>query len=143
MAKYLSASAAAGLLMATVVLAQERPNFAGAWTPVEGVNPPVELVVTQTPTLLTAKAGDDTEHAAQYRLDGQESRQGGGNVRTRTQWEGNRLLVTHEFMAGSSVVNTQKQVWSLDAQSRLVIETTRERDGQARTTKSVYKLRTR
>ena len=143
MAKYLCALAAAGLLMATGVLAQERPNFSGAWTPVEGVNPPVELVVTQTATLLTAKTGDDPDHAAQYRLDGQESRQSDGNVRTRSQWDGNRLLVTHEFMAGSTIVNTQKQVWSLDGQGRLVIETTRERDGHTRTTKSVYKLRTR
>jgi hypothetical protein len=143
MAKCLSALTATGMLMATLVLAQEKPNFAGAWTPVEGVNPPVDLVVTQTATLLKAKAGDDPEHAAQYHLDGQESRQSGGNVRTRTQWEGNRLLVTHEFMAGSTIVNTQKQVWSLDAQGRLVIETTRERDGQTRATKSVYKRRPR
>ena len=130
------------LLLVGPGLAQEKPNFSGTWTPVEGVNPPVDLVVTQTPTLLTAKAGDAPEHAAEYRLDGQEIRQGEGNVRTRTQWDGSRLLVTHAFLANDTVINTQKQVWSLDATGRLVIETIRERDGQTRATKSVYRRRT-
>ena len=129
-----------GLLAVGVALAQERPNFAGTWSPVEGVNPPVDLIVTQTTTLLTAKAGDEREHALEYRLDGAESRQSAG-VRSKTQWEGTRLLVTNTFATDAGTENVQKQVWSLDATDQLVIATIRERAGQTRVTKSIYKRR--
>ena len=122
---------------------QEKPNFAGTWTPVEGVNPPEPLVVTQTPTLVTATAGDGADHAVEIRLDRQESRQAGGRVRTRAEWDGDRLVVTHNFMSGETVSGTQKQVWSLDGQGRLVIDTSRQRDGETRTTKSIYKRSSR
>ena len=130
-----------GLLTVGVALAQERPNFAGRWSPVEGVNPAVDFIVTQTTTLLTAKAGDEPGHGLEYRLDGAESRQSAGSVRSKTQWEGARLLVTNTFTTDAGTENVQKQVWSLDATDQLVIETIRERAGQTRVTKSIYKRR--
>jgi hypothetical protein len=45
------------------------------------------------------------------------------------------------FRGGDTVMSVQQQVWSLDTTGRLVIETVRERDGQTRSTKSIYKRR--
>ena len=45
------------------------------------------------------------------------------------------------FMRGDTVMSVQKQFWSLDTTGRLVIETVRERDGQTRSTTSIYKRR--
>jgi hypothetical protein len=59
------------------------PNFAGTWAPIEGVKPVVDLVVTQSATLLTAKAGDDPEHRLDYRLDGAETNRQKGPSRRR------------------------------------------------------------
>jgi hypothetical protein len=129
------------LLPVAASTAQAKPNFAGTWMPLEGVNPPENLLVTQTATLLTAKAGDDPDHAMDIRLDGRESLQAGGRVRTTAQWQDGRLLVTHSLMSGETVASIQKQVWSLDASGRLVIETSRERDGQTSIVKSVYRRR--
>lgn len=120
---------------------QPTPNFAGTWTPVEGVNPVVDLVVTQSATLLTAKAGDEPEHRLEYRLDGAETKQAEGTVRSKAQWDGARLAIVNTFMGGDTVMSVQKQFWSLDTTGQLVIETVRERDGQTRSTKSIYKRR--
>jgi hypothetical protein len=122
-------------------MSQAKPTFAGTWTPVEGVNPPVDAVITQTDTLLTFGAGDDPAHHAQYRLDGVETTQTAGPVRSKTQWDGAKLVVTNSYMAGETVASVTRQVWTLDADGRLVIETIRERNGQPATTKSVYKRR--
>jgi hypothetical protein len=109
--------------------------------PIEGVNPVVDLVVTQSGTLLTAKAGDEEGHGLEYRLDGVETQQKEGPVKSKAQWDGARLSVVNRFMDGTTVTSTHKQFWSLDASGRLVIETIRDRNGQSSTTKSVYKRR--
>ena len=125
--------------VATAVVAQERPMFAGVWTPIEGVNPPVELVVTQTATRLTAKAGADSEHVAEYLLDGTESVQGDGTGKSRVELAAARMTVTNSFVANGTAVSVQKQVWTIDSQGQLVIETIRERNGETVVRKSVYR----
>lgn len=134
----------AGLaLLSALSFAQSepKPNFAGTWVPLEGVNPAVDLVVTQSNTLLAAKAGNEEGHGLEYRLDGVETQQKEGPVKSQAQWDGARLVVVNRFMNGTTVTRTQRQFWSLDASGRLVIETIRERDGQSSTTTSIYKRR--
>ena len=124
-----------------VAQSQPKPNFAGTWVPIKGVNPVVDLVVTQSETLLTANAGDEKGHGLEYRLDGAETEQKAGPVESMAQWDGARLSIVNRFMDGTTVTSTHKQFWSLDASGRLVIETIRDRNGQSSTTKSVYKRR--
>ena len=118
---------------------QPKPDFSGIWVPIAGVNPVVELTVTQTADTLTARAGTDAAHMLSVRLDGVESTQNDGAVVSKAQWDGPRLVVTHAFKATR---NLQRQVWSVDASGILTIETSREQNGNVtRTNKSTYKRR--
>lgn len=129
------------LSVLSIAQSQPKPNFAGTWVPVEGVNPVVDLVVTQSSTLLTAQAGDEKGHGLEDRLDGVETQQKEGPVKSKAQWDGARLAVVNSFMNGTTVTSIHRQFWSIDASGRLVIETIRECDGQSSTTKSIYKRR--
>ena len=75
------------LSVLSIPQSQPKPNFAGTWVPVEGVNPVVDLVVTQSSTLLTAQAGDEKGHGLEYSLDGVETQQKqGGKVKGGVGW---------------------------------------------------------
>jgi hypothetical protein len=118
---------------------QQKANFAGTWIPVSGVNPPVELRVTQTEDRLTAGSGGEAEHSMSIRLDGVEATQNNGAVTSKAQWEGSQLVVTNTFKSSG---NVQRQVWSLDTDGLLIIETSREQNGTVtQRAKSTYKRR--
>lgn len=118
------------------VTAASTVNFGGTWTPVEGVNPPVNLVVTQTAERLTAGAGDD---GLECRLDGQPTKQKVDTVELRCAWTGDVLGIDITITTDFGDTSTQKQTWAIDAQGRLVIETTRTRQGQLVRSKAIYK----
>ena len=120
----------------SLVTAAATANFGGTWAPVEGVNPPVNLVVTQTADRLTAGAGED---ALECRLDGQPTKQKVDTVELRCAWTGDVLGIDITITTDFGDTSTQKQTWAIDAQGRLVIETTRTRQGQPVTRKSVYR----
>jgi hypothetical protein len=114
------------LWLLSVAVAVAIPNFAGTWAPIEGVNPPVNLVVTQTADRFTAGAGDD---ALECRLDGQPTKQKVDTVELQCAWKGDTLTIVITITAEFGDTTQQTQTWSLDAQGRLVIETTRTRQG--------------
>lgn len=125
-----------GLWWLSFVTAAATANFGGTWAPVEGVNPPVNLVVTQTADRLAAGSGDD---AIECRLDGQATRQKIDTVEVRCAWTGDVLTMTIAITAEFGDTTTQQQMWSIDPQGRLVIELTRIRQGQPVTRTSVYR----
>lgn len=125
-----------GLWWLSFVTAAATANFGGTWAPVEGVNPPVNLVVTQTAERLTAGSGDD---ALECRLDGQATKQQVDTVDVRCAWTGDVLTMTIAITAEFGDTTTQQQTWSIDPQGRLVIELTRIRQGQPVTRRSVYR----
>ncbi len=122
-----------GLLVGLAgVSAQEKPNFAGRWVL---VSPPEsagqEQVVTQdAATLTTAHASSGHGHRSVYALDGSESRNAltshGHEIVTvsKTTWNRERLTIESETTYPDGRKLQATDVWSLDAEGRLLIERT-------------------
>lgn len=130
------------VLLVAAASGQQRPNFSGRWVI---VSPPdaagEEQIVKQDATTLTTEhASEGSGHRAVYKLDGTESR----NVLTvhdsdivtssKASWDGSRLTITSATSYADGRRVDQSQVWSLDADGRLIIEVTESTPGHARTT---------
>jgi hypothetical protein len=120
------ATFAAVCLASALVSAQRRPDLSGQWVPVgPAADAGQVLVIKQTDALLTV---EDAEHTVRYRLDGTESANAQVpevQVMSRAVWKQSSLVVTNTFSVQGTVRSVQEQVWSLDAQGRLVIEVIR------------------
>ena len=121
-----------------IARAQARPNFSGRWVIVqpekgagqEQIIKHDDKVLTKTP--VSERGGPP----ATYELDGMEHRtvlpMGGQQIVTVTKaaWEGNTLVVTIQENYPNGMKLNVKEVWSLDAQGRLVIEATESAERQ-------------
>lgn len=130
--RHASIVAAALLLAPAVPFAQERPNFSGRWVvAIPAGEAGQEQIVTHTAdTLTTAHASSGHGHQKIYRLDGSESRNvlvsHGQDIVTisNASWNGRALTITSLTTYPDGRKLQQKQVWSLDAEGRLVTDMT-------------------
>jgi hypothetical protein len=140
-----NALTAAGLavLLGTALAAQQKPNFSGTWAPADGKGR--EQVVEHTATSLAI--GDPESRGGRrfvYKLDGTETRNvtpsHAGDIVTvsKVSWDGNRIVLSSTTSYPDGRRRDDRQVWSLDAEGRLLVEHTR---GGTAPTKSVYTKR--
>ena len=138
------AIAAAAALVAVVgapgasARVEQRPNFSGHWVivqPEKGAGR--EQVIRHDDKVLSkTPVGDRGGPPATYQIDGVEHRavlpMRGEEIVTVTKaaWEGNTLVVTILESYPNGMKLNVKEVWSLDAQGRLVVEATESAQGQ-------------
>jgi hypothetical protein len=114
--------AAAILAVATIAMAQAKPDFSGSWAPEadaaaggggggRGMGGP--MTVKQTATELTVeREGRNGKMSTTYKLDGSETKVTMGQMGEGTataKWEGNKLVISTKM--GD---NATTQTWSLD-----------------------------
>ena len=153
--------AVAGLLamVATGLLAQTPPNFAGKWTLVPDANAPAgggrgmgglgqtATIVQDANTLTITRTTQMGEITSTYKLDGTESKntlsfQGNSFDQLSTaKWDAGKLKVNTKMDFQGTPVETS-MVISLDESGNLVVESTRpdfQGGGAPVTTKMIYK----
>jgi len=118
--------------------AQQRPNFSGRWVivqPEKGAGQ--EQVIKHDDKMLSkTPVGDRGGPPATYQIDGVEHRtvlamRGEQIVSvTKAAWEGNTLVVSIVEDYPNGMKLNVKEVWSLDAQGRLVVDATESAPGQ-------------
>jgi hypothetical protein len=116
----------------------QRPNFSGRWVivqPEKGAGQ--EQIIKHDDKMLSkTPVGDRGGPPATYELDGMEHRtmlpMRGEQVVivTKAAWEGNTLVVTIQENYPNGMKLNVREVWSLDAQGRLVIEATEAAERQ-------------
>jgi hypothetical protein len=112
--------ATAVLAVATLAMAQAKPDFSGTWAPEgdaaagggggRGMMGP--MTVKQTATDLTVdREGRNGKISTTYKLDGSETKISMGQMEgtASAKWDGNKLVITTK--AGE---NTSTQTWSLE-----------------------------
>jgi hypothetical protein len=117
---------------------QPRPNFSGRWAIVEPAKGAGQEQVIKHDDKMLSKTpvGDRGGPPATYQLDGIEHRtvmsMGGEQIVTVTKalWEGNTLVVSIVENYPNGMKLNIKEVWSLDAQGRLVVEATESAERQ-------------
>jgi len=150
------------IALAVPALAQaQKPNFAGKWTqdmdksdpaPAgrggggggggRGPAGPAVLTYTQTAAELTIERtmGENTVKTV-YKLDGSPSSNAGGrggDVVSKTVWEGNTLVTTYDRTMGETTIKV-KEVRSLDGENLVVVTTNAGGPNGDTTRKVVYK----
>lgn len=135
-----AACALAAVFAAPAALARvpQRPNFSGRWVIVEPAKGAGQEQVIKHDDKVLSKTpvGDRGGPPATYQLDGMEHRtvmsmRGEQIVSvTKAVWEGNTLVVTILETYPNGMKLNVKEVWSLDAQGRLVVEDTESVPGQ-------------
>lgn len=157
-------TAGALLLGASIVMAQGRPDFTGTWVPDSTQaakagaasttsgggrasfsfgGGPVEYRITQTDSSLTIErmSGSGSGQKFDYTFDGKENVNVNNRVTTKTKsrWERGSLITEGteivQTVSGQQITATLREVRSLDANGRLVVEATH---GSAKPTKRVY-----
>ena len=125
---------ALALLVAATAVAQEKPNFVGAWKLTDPAQPdqftPSTIVVTQDGTsLVVVTSGQMGEFRTTYPLDGSVGRSpldfNGQTIdrATKATWNGSKLtLSTTSDMNGQTI--EFKSVLSLNADGGLTVEST-------------------
>ncbi len=136
--------AAALVLMASSLLAQSKPNFAGTWSMVTDPNAQgggggrggfggfgQEATVTQDATTLTVtRTTQMGEIKSVYKLDGSESTNtlnfGGNSLDqvSKVKWDGPKLVITTSMNFGGNPSETTTTL-SLDPSGKLTVESTR------------------
>ena len=131
----------AALIIAVVfgvgLAARQKPNFSGRWI----IEPPSkgagqEIVVKQDDKTLSLTAGASGRTLV-HQLNGAEQRTAipmrGGEVimLTKAAWEGDTIVVTIATDYPNKMKTVAKEIWSIDAQGRLVIDSTETAEGQA------------
>jgi hypothetical protein len=133
--------AAAVFAMATMAMAQAKPDFSGTWAPEadpaaaaggggRGMMGP--MTVKQSPTELTVeRQGRNGAMSTVYKLDGSETKITMGQMEgtASAKWDGNKLVISTK--AGE---NASTQTWSVDG-GVLTIESTGGRGAGKRTYK--------
>jgi hypothetical protein len=125
----------ATLVLGTVAVAQKKPDFSGRWI----IDPPSkaagqETTVKQDDKALTMSAAGRRELT--HQLDGSEQRtvipMRGGEVvmLSRAVWEGSTIVITTSTSYPNNMKTVSKEIWSIDAQGRLVIDFTETAEGQ-------------
>ena len=115
------------------VLAQQKPNFSGRWvitSPKDSAGQ--EQIVTQDAKTLTVEhASEGGGHKMSYQLDGVGRRmaipgRAGAQItmRASASWDGDRIIVITNISYPNGMKTLSKDVWAIDAQGRLVIEST-------------------
>jgi hypothetical protein len=124
---------AAGVVLALAVVgvAQERPDFSGRWVVVgtgQGAGR-VQIVTHDAKTLVT-EYPDNPARRTVVQLDGNEhrgtiaSRVGEIVTMTRAVWEERRLVIAIGTNYPNGMKTSAREVWSIDAEGRLVIDYT-------------------
>jgi len=119
---------------AASISAQQKPDFTGHWVILgSGKGPAQEQLVTVDEKTLTTARPDGTRKTI-YQLDGVERRMALPSAGTRTagditvlssaKWDGNRIVITTTTSYENGMRTQGKDVWSIDAQGRLVIDYT-------------------
>jgi hypothetical protein len=116
----------------------QRPNFSGRWAIVEPAKGAGQEQVIKHDDKMLSKTpvSDRGGPPATYELNGMEHRSvmsmRGEQIVTVTKaaWEGNTLVVTILESYPNGMKLNVKEVWSLDAQGRLVVEYTESAQGQ-------------
>jgi len=139
------------VLLVAAPMAQTRSDFSGKWIDARTVNGKqvIEetLVVTQDARGLSSisysRNGREGERFA-VRFDGTPSTQArtmGGEATSTAAWEANgTLMVTTTLKRPGQPESVSQRRWSIDAEKRLVIESTRKVQGQApMTSKTVFR----
>jgi hypothetical protein len=153
-----------GLLAITTVLgpvavAQDRPDFSGAWKPVDSASTPlppptpggppppprtVSITIAQSAAELKVDrraemGGRETVHNFIYRLDGTESvnQMGPLTFRTKAAWQGAALVLTSVIAAGDRTIGDSKEVYRLE-NGALIVEGTRKTPAGTLTWKTVH-----
>jgi hypothetical protein len=105
-----------------------------------------QVVKHDATSLSTAHESEGDGHRATYKLDGSESRNvltmGGGDIVTlsKAEWTGNQLTITSSTVYPDGRKLAQKEIWSMDAEARLVITFTQTMSGQPEMSmKLIYK----
>ena len=134
------------VLCAATGSSQQKLDFSGRWVTVspERAKGSEQIVEQTASTLAVGHASEGSGHRSVYNLDGTESR----NVITshgsevvsvsKAEWQGEQLIITSKTTFPDGRQIDTRQVWSLDADGRLVIDVTDMAAGAARTVKVVY-----
>jgi hypothetical protein len=141
--KFVAVAAAAALVAAVgapdaSARAEQRPNFSGRWVivqPEKGAGQ--EQIIKHDDKMLSkTPVGDRGGPPATYQIDGVEHRavlpMRGEQIVTvsKAAWEGNTLVVTILESYPNGMKLSVREVWSLDAQGRLVVDATESAQGQ-------------
>jgi len=117
---------------AVAVHAQSKPNFSGRWvvvSPEKGAGQE-QTVKHDEKSLSTEHASEGAGHRMIYQLDGVErsnaipARGTEITMLSKASWDGNRIVITTNTSYPNGMKTQAKEVWSLDAQGRLVIDFT-------------------
>jgi hypothetical protein len=123
---------AAALVLTTAAGAQQKPSFSGRWvivSPPKGAGQ--EQVVTHdAKTLISEHLSERGSRKTSYQLDGVEHRNAlpsnGEDIvmMSTAAWDGDRIVISTRTTYPNGMKTQSKEVWSLDAQGRLVIDYT-------------------
>jgi hypothetical protein len=117
--------------------AQQKPNFSGRWevvSPEKGAGT-IQVVKHDDKTLATEHGSEGPGHRMIYQLDGVERRNAlpshGSEIviLSTARWEGDRVVITSRASYPNGMKTQSREVWSLDAQGRLVIDYTESGPG--------------
>jgi hypothetical protein len=126
--------------LGAIAQAQKHPDFSGIWTPVPPKTepaassggsmalPPSDLTIKHSAAELSiSRTAFDIVRTETHKLDGSESTNKSGAVTrlTRNRWDGPKLVIEGKMSQVTSAgyaAWTFKEVYSLDARGRLVIE---------------------
>lgn len=124
-------TAAAVLTAGAHAQSQPKPNFSGRWvvvSPPEGAG--FEQIVKQDEKTLSTEDVPAGGRKMVYQLDGVERQQGlppvgqGIVILATASWDGNRIVIAKRTSYPNGMKTEGKDIWSLDAQGRLVIDST-------------------
>ncbi len=140
-------TAAVVLTVGATAQTQQKPNFSGHWvivSPPEGAGDE-QIVKQDEKTLSTEHASEGGGHKMIYQLDGVERRQALPShgqeivILATAAWEGDRIVINSRATYPNGMKTQSKEVWSLDAQGRLLIDySERGPTGPGPTTKVIY-----
>ena len=130
--KTLARFAIAAAMLAVAASAQQKPNFSGRWVvviPEKGAGQE-QIVKHDDKTLSTERASEGGGHRMIYQLDGVERRSAIPSrgqeivILSKALWDGDRVVITSQASYPNGMKTQSKEIWSLDAQGRLVIDYT-------------------
>jgi hypothetical protein len=113
--------------------AQQKPNFSGRWvitSPADSAGQE-QLITQDAKTLTVEHPSESGGHKMSYQLDGVERRMAipgkaaaDITMLAKASWDGNTIVVFTDISYPNGMKTQSKDVWSIDAQGRLVIDTT-------------------